>query len=146
MKPFLLFQRQFGPDGVRPPSCGGPASGFVCCRVSAGHNGQTVFISANGNSGGQSNRGINSNNGFQTSPSNINQVGAFGNRQTTNNGNVGSGFNSRFGQCGRRNARGITGRVAAGKFNPSEGDTEFGEKKILRLRYCSIDFFHCENG
>lgn len=29
----FLFQRHFGPNGVSPPTCGGPGSGFVCCKV-----------------------------------------------------------------------------------------------------------------
>ena len=31
-----LLQRQhkhFGPEGYKPPTCGGPASGYVCCKV-----------------------------------------------------------------------------------------------------------------
>ena len=33
---FGFLQRQhkhFGPEGFKPPTCGGPASGYVCCKV-----------------------------------------------------------------------------------------------------------------
>ena len=35
------FQRShagepFGPTGYRPPTCGGPNSGYVCCRIQDG--------------------------------------------------------------------------------------------------------------
>ena len=38
---FNQFQRQhkhFGPNGFKPPTCGGPASGYVCCKVGAVSN------------------------------------------------------------------------------------------------------------
>ena len=37
-----------------------------------------------------------------------------------------------LGQCGRRNAHGINGRVAAGRFALNEGDTDFGEKVVAQ--------------
>lgn len=119
---FLFFQRQYGPHGFRPPTCGGPGSGYVCCKVGTNPSGQTIFVPANSNS-------------FQTSPSNINTVG-FGNNNANNFNNFNSqnnfnnNNNNRFntlGQCGRRNAYGINGRIAANKFSQDDGNTEFGK-------------------
>ena len=122
----LLFQRQFGPGGISPPTCGAPRSGYVCCRV--GHNDQfdTVFLPApqHGSRPPPPPPAQRPNGLLQASPSNINQVGGI------LNGNGGPGRDQRFtglGQCGRRNAHGITGRVATSDFAPNEGDTEFGK-------------------
>ena len=65
---------------------------------------------------------------LQASPSNINQVGGVLNG--IGGGGPNAGRDQRFtglGQCGRRNAHGITGRVATSDFAPNEGDTEFGK-------------------
>lgn len=108
---------------------------YVFCFLQ-NNNGNTVFIPAESSHtiGGGSDR-------FQTSPSNINQIG-FGqnnglvnhnhNNRQVNGGNnypVGGngGFNNGLGQCGRRNAHGINGRVAPGRFAVNEGDTDFGK-------------------
>ena len=121
------MQRQFGPGGFSPPSCGAPRSGYVCCRV--GHNDQfdTVFLPAPQHGS----RPPPPPPALQASPSNINQVGGILNG--VGGGGVGgpnAGRDQRFtglGQCGRRNAHGITGRVATSDFAPNEGDTEFGK-------------------
>lgn len=112
------FQRQhhhFGPNGFKPPTCGGPASGYVCCRVDASNNGFTQFVAAP------------SNQHFPDPSSHVNHVGNLlsgGSRpsreQTTNTQQF-----SNFGQCGKRNAKGLTGRIASTDFR--EGDTDFGK-------------------
>ena len=43
-----------------------------------------------------------------------------------------------LGQCGRRNAHGITGRVATSDFAPNEGDTEFGKCLPCRIDTASV--------
>jgi len=105
----------FGPNGVRPPTCGGPGSGYVCCSSRGSSTGSFSSPALDFN---------------ELAPSSsIRDV-----RQQPQqfNGVVGSGFPggnqfSTFGQCGRKNTQGITGRInnPANSFN--EGDTEFGE-------------------
>ena len=120
-----LLQRDFGPNGVSPPTCGGPGSGYVCCKVDATNSGKTVFVP---------NPGFQTLPGLQTAPSNVNTVGGAGNSfsgNSFNNGFQGKQEQRPFrgsGQCGVRNAQGINGRVAAGTFAPNDGDTEFGKK------------------
>ncbi len=125
----LLLQRQFGPSGFRPPTCGGPASNYVCCRVSVNGNGHTVFIP---NEDGRDH--AHGNSGLHASPSHVRPhvaVGGSGFRAENNNNNNNNGllssFNNGLGQCGRRNAHGINGRVAAGRFALNDGDTDFAE-------------------
>ena len=126
----IFFQRQhahFGPDGVKPPTCGGPASGYVCCRVSAAENGFTQFITAP------------SNHNQHSSPSaHVNHVGNLlsggprpSRAQSPTTSSVNSQQFSNFGQCGKRNAQGLTGRIAANDFR--EGDTDFGKKHVVLI-------------
>merc|ERR1712226_864765 len=104
----------FGPNGVRPPTCGGPASGYVCCRNSGGSS-----------SGSFSSPALDFN---ELAPaSSIRDV-----RQQPQqfNGVVSSAFGGQFssyGQCGKRNAHGVTGRINNPAQKYDEGDTEFGE-------------------
>jgi len=106
----------FGPTGVRPPTCGGPASGYVCCRNAAGSS-----------SGSFSSPALDFN---ELAPaSSIRDV-----RQQPQqfNGVVSSAFSnggqfSSYGQCGKRNAHGVTGRINNPAQKYDEGDTEFGE-------------------
>ena len=124
LKPNIPLQRQhhhFGPDGFKPPTCGGPASGYVCCRVAASNNGFTQFV---------------------TSPSNTHHTHHNPSAQANHVGNLLSSSNrpsreqqsvqqqfSNFGQCGKKNAKGLTGRVANNQFR--EGDTDFGKSIIF---------------
>ena len=106
----------FGPTGVRPPTCGGPASGYVCCRNAGGSS-----------SGSFSSPALDFN---ELAPaSSIRDV-----RQQPQqfNGVVSSAFSnggqfSSYGQCGKRNAHGVTGRINNPAQKYDEGDTEFGE-------------------
>merc|ERR1712226_271577 len=104
----------FGPNGVRPPTCGGPASGYVCCRNSGGSS-----------FGSFSSPALDFN---ELAPaSSIRDV-----RQQPQqfNGVVSSAFGGQFssyGQCGKRNAHGVTGRINNPAQKYDEGDTEFGE-------------------
>jgi len=88
----------FGPAGYRPPSCGGPASGYVCCSVNDGvQHGDVV----------QQDAGL--------GPDVVRDT-----RQ-------GNDIAATPGQCGRRNAHGVTGRINNPAQAYNEGDTEFGE-------------------
>jgi len=72
----------FGPAGPRPPICGGPGSGYVCCRVSQSNEVDFNELSSTSN--------------FRDVR---NQPQQFGNQF------------SKFGQCGRRNAHDSQGRI-----------------------------------
>ena len=101
----------FGPNGVRPPTCGGPASGYVCCRNA---------VAGSSSTGSFSSPALDFN---ELAPaSSIRDV-----RQQPQQFNGVVGQFSSYGQCGKRNAHGVTGRInnPAQKYN--EGDTEFGE-------------------
>merc|ERR1719350_323187 len=101
----------FGPNGVRPPTCGGPASGYVCCRNA---------VASSSSTGSFSSPALDFN---ELAPaSSIRDV-----RQQPQQFNGVVGQFSSYGQCGKRNAHGVTGRInnPAQKYN--EGDTEFGE-------------------
>merc|ERR1719250_590673 len=93
----------FGPNGFRPPKCGGPSSGFVCCSV-------------HGDSGVGFNEltGENTIRDTRQEPQQLNQL-------------VSEQQFSTFGQCGRRNAHGVNGRINTPAQVYNEGDTEFGE-------------------
>jgi len=73
----------FGPRGPRPPICGGPGSGYVCCRVS-----QSNQVDFNELGGGSSVRDVRNQPQQQ----------------------LGTQF-SKFGQCGRRNAHDTQARI-----------------------------------
>ena len=118
------LQRQhhhFGPNGFKPPTCGGPASGYVCCRVAASNNGFTQFVTSPSNT----------HHSLHKNPSNqVNHVGNLlsgSNRPSREQQSVQQQF-SNFGQCGKKNAKGLTGRVANNQFR--EGDTDFGKFQI----------------
>ena len=98
----------FGPNGVRPPTCGGPASGYVCCRNAGGSSFSSPALDFNELAPASSIRDV------RQQPQQFNGV-------------VNGGQFSSYGQCGKRNAHGVTGRInnPAQKYN--EGDTEFGE-------------------
>ena len=122
---FIVLQRQhhhFGPNGFKPPTCGGPASGYVCCRVAASNNGFTQFVTSPSNT----------HHSHHKNPSNqINHVGNLlsgSNRPSREQQSVQQQF-SNFGQCGKKNAKGLTGRVANNQFR--EGDTDFGKFNFL---------------
>jgi len=93
----------FGPNGFRPPTCGGPSSGFVCCSV---HGGSGV--------GFNELTGENTIRDTRQEPQQLNQL-------------VTEQQFSTFGQCGRRNAHGVNGRINNPAQVYNEGDTEFGE-------------------
>jgi len=97
----ISLGKQFGPDGFRPPTCGGAGSGFVCCSVSdvAGHGPETVRDT----------------------------------RQPQEDNQVSVGQFSRQGQCGRRNAQGVTGRINNPAQTVNEGDTEFGKQDVIHM-------------
>jgi len=107
----------FGPNGFKPPSCGGPASGYVCCRVAASNHGFTEFVQAP------------STQHFNNNPSNVvNHVGNLlsgGSRPSREQSQQNVQQLSSFGQCGKKNAKGLTGRIASSDFR--EGDTDFAE-------------------
>jgi len=69
------------------------------------------------------------NEGLQTSPSLISQqIGVTNpNAVRGNRGSTNGGFSKGLGQCGRRNAHSVNGRVSSGRFNSNEGETDFGE-------------------
>lgn len=73
---------QFGPLGPRPPTCGGPGSGYVCCKV-----GQSNEIDFNELSG----------------PTNF--------RDVRNPAQQSGNQFSKFGQCGRRKAHDVQARI-----------------------------------
>ena len=52
---------------------------------------------------------------------------------TSSNSAANSQQFSNFGQCGKRNAQGLTGRIAANDFR--EGDTDFGKKNGLFFNF-----------
>ncbi len=123
------FQRQFGPNGIRPPTCGGPASDYVCCRVSINEHGHTIFV-PNPNSGHDHHHAASSHLHPQVAVSGGGNAFRAENSNSNNNNGLSSGlstFNRGLGQCGRRNAHGINGRVAAGRFAVNDGDTDFGK-------------------
>jgi len=93
----------FGPNGFRPPTCGGPGSGFVCCSV-------------NDASGVAFNELASENTIRDTrqEPQQLNHL-------------VSTNQFSSFGQCGKRNAHGVNGRINNPAQVYNEGDTEFGE-------------------
>ena len=79
---------EFGPNGPRPPFCGGPGSGYVCCRVGGGIVSTGVGVGA-------------------SLEVDFNELGGGENllRDTRNQ------F-SKFNQCGRRNAYNeVKGRI-----------------------------------
>ena len=101
----------FGPGGYRPPSCGGPGSGYVCCSASP------VATSSLVNSVGFGEVGL----GGDSVRDIRQEPEQFGQALTSS-----TSF-SQFGQCGRRNAHGVTGRINNPAQKWDEGDTEFGE-------------------
>merc|ERR1719410_3377930 len=110
----------FGPTGFRPPTCGGPGSGYVCCGVPATST---------------SSSSLNSfiNTGFDESLVNTNtirdirqQPEQFSQALNSLTSSTQTQF-SQYGQCGRRNAHGVNGRINNPAQQYAEGDTEFGE-------------------
>ena len=124
---FFYLQRQhhlFGPNGIKPPECGGPGSGFVCCSVGVGASGHTEFIKAPAGHGHHNHH----DGPLHGSPSNFVGNGVNGivnNRPSREQNGLPSQFNGNFGQCGRRNAEGLAGRIARPNF--IQGDADFGK-------------------
>merc|ERR1712012_673582 len=101
----------FGPTGFRPPTCGGPGSGYVCCSQPATSLDDVFAESINNNN-------INGIRDIRQQPEQFSQA--------LNSVSAHTQF-SQYGQCGRRNAHGITGRINNPAQRFAEGDTEFGE-------------------
>jgi len=95
----------FGPNGFRPPTCGGPNSGYVCCSVRDTNSG----LGFNELTGGE-----NTIRDTRQEPQQFNHL-------------VTQQQFSTFGQCGKRNAHGVNGRINNPAQHFDEGDTEFGE-------------------
>uniref|UniRef100_A0A0K2SZK0 Putative LOC100164097 [Acyrthosiphon pisum] n=1 Tax=Lepeophtheirus salmonis TaxID=72036 RepID=A0A0K2SZK0_LEPSM len=110
----------FGPNGVKPPTCGFPNSGYVCCRVAPSQGGLTQFVGSSVNTGSSSNFNQLSN------QKNNRAVSSQSSGFTSFSNNINSGFPSP-GQCGKRNAQGINGRITGTQFERKSGETEFGE-------------------
>ena len=102
----------FGPTGFRPPTCGGAGSGYVCCSVPG--TGSSLDIGF-----GESITNLNSIRDIRQQPEHFSQ--GLNSLSTSN-----SQF-SQYGQCGKRNAHGVNGRINNPSQQFDEGDTEFGE-------------------
>eukprot|EP00096_Caligus_rogercresseyi_P011806 TRINITY_DN476_c0_g1_i5.p1 TRINITY_DN476_c0_g1~~TRINITY_DN476_c0_g1_i5.p1 ORF type:complete len:888 (-),score=210.15 TRINITY_DN476_c0_g1_i5:343-3006(-) len=122
----VLSPRQrapFGPNGIKPPTCGYPNSGYVCCSISSGRPTVTQFTGGSSEfqqfTTQKNNRAVNSGGRFTTFNSNVNN--------NNNNNNIKLTSTSTPGQCGQRNSQGINGRITGTLFERKNGETEFGE-------------------
>eukprot|EP00096_Caligus_rogercresseyi_P011803 TRINITY_DN476_c0_g1_i11.p1 TRINITY_DN476_c0_g1~~TRINITY_DN476_c0_g1_i11.p1 ORF type:complete len:1230 (-),score=306.52 TRINITY_DN476_c0_g1_i11:343-4032(-) len=113
----------FGPNGIKPPTCGYPNSGYVCCSISSGRPTVTQFTGGSSEfqqfTTQKNNRAVNSGGRFTTFNSNVNN--------NNNNNNIKLTSTSTPGQCGQRNSQGINGRITGTLFERKNGETEFGE-------------------
>ena len=105
----------FGPGGFRPPTCGGIGSGYVCCSSPASE----ASVSAV-----RPDLGFGELSEINTIRDVRQQPGQF--TQALNSLSSQAGF-SQYGQCGKRNAHGVNGRINNPAQRFAEGDTEFGE-------------------
>ena len=103
----------FGPNGFRPPTCGGPGSGYVCCSVPGTASSLDIGFAETISSS------VNTIRDIRQQPEHFTQ----GLNSLTS---TSSQF-SQYGQCGKRNAHGINGRINNPALQYAEGDTEFGE-------------------
>ena len=100
----------FGPAGFRPPSCGGADSGYVCCSVPG--------TSASLDVGFGEIQSLNTIRDIRQQPEQFSQaLNSLASSQTF----------SQYGQCGKRNAHGVNGRINNPAQIYADGDTEFGE-------------------
>ena len=99
----------FGPGGFRPPSCGGPGSGYVCCSQPGTLQPEFGFGELTD---------INTIRDIRQQPEQFSQA--------LNSLSTQAQF-SQYGQCGKRNAHGVNGRINNPAQRYAEGDTEFGE-------------------
>ena len=104
----------FGPGGFRPPTCGGIGSGYVCCSSPASQVSQV-----RPDFGELSEENENTIRDIRQQPDQFSQALNSLAGQT-------AGF-SQYGQCGKRNAHGVNGRINNPAQRFAEGDTEFGE-------------------
>ena len=105
----------FGPGGFRPPTCGGIGSGYVCCSSPPS---QASVSPVRPDLGFGELSDVNTIRDIRQQPDTFNQA--------LNSLSSQAGF-SQYGQCGKRNAHGVNGRINNPAQRFAEGDTEFGE-------------------
>merc|ERR1719195_1057095 len=106
----------FGPAGFRPPTCGGPGSGYVCCSVP----GTSSSLDVGFGELQQLQQTGNTIRDIRQQPEQFSQ--ALNSVATTSQQQF-----SQYGQCGKRNAHGVNGRINNPAQRYADGDTEFGE-------------------
>ena len=90
----------FGPAGFRPPTCGGPGSGYVCCSVP----GTSSSLDVGFGELQQLQQTGNTIRDIRQQPEQFSQ--ALNSVATTSQHQF-----SQYGQCGKRNAHGVNGRI-----------------------------------